>query len=311
MREGCPVRATLFEKSTLLADGHVYHPRGVFGRCVPPACACHVGWHHRTQPASPAAGRFASPWRGSGCSGFSPLQLHPRRTLAVPSFRFRSLPSRCGCYPRHFLLLGVGPPTLCAFRLREPRVSSRDLASPVARTVRPRSIHPPPPPPARPVPTSRPRPPGALPRACQTNRRFPPNQSSSCRERVRYSTVATQDAFDWSEISILHRESPCSHQRVQSIAARLGHPFTHRSRSLRHEFTELPRRADPSPSRRLPAAIAGDVPAPGEMGEDASRQSLQPMLVVKNGHPMSHSTLERRAFTQLSSAAQVLQETAR
>jgi hypothetical protein len=40
-------------------------PCDLFGRCAPPACACHACWHHRTQPVSVATGRFASPGRGS------------------------------------------------------------------------------------------------------------------------------------------------------------------------------------------------------------------------------------------------------
>jgi hypothetical protein len=77
------------------------------------------------------------------------------------------------------------------------------------------------------------------------------------------------------------QESLRCKQRVRLSAAQLGHPFTHRRCPLRHEFTGPPRRADSSPFRYLPAAVAHDVPAPAEIREDASRQSLQPTMLSK------------------------------
>jgi len=77
------------------------------------------------------------------------------------------------------------------------------------------------------------------------------------------------------------QESLRCKQRVRLSAAQLGHPFTHRRCPLRHEFTGPPRRADSSLFRYLPAAVAHDVPAPAEIREDASRQSLQPTMLSK------------------------------
>ncbi len=164
-------------------------------------------------------------------------------------------------------------------------MSSRDLAFPVARTVRLRSIHlrrhrllvP-----SRPRGRNRPERCPELARRTDVFRRTraaPAENGLGTRpslprtpsigRRSRFFTESRHAAIN------VFGQSPHGLDTLSPITA---------ARSVT-SFTELPRRADPSPSRRLPAAIAGDVRAPGEIGEDASRQSLQPCLLSKKRAP--------------------------
>jgi hypothetical protein len=193
----------------------------------------------------------------------------------VPSFSFCSLPRRRGSYPRRTSCWELDPRPSAPFGWEEPRDLSRDQTSHVARTVRQRRFHPSPPPPICRAATSQPR----LP----TTSVFRQTRAARVENGLGTRRVATQDAFDWSEILAHHEESLRRGKRVRFIAAQLEHPFTHRSRSLRHEFIELPRRADSSPFRRGPAAVSDDVSAPTELREGTSRQSLQPTHCQKTG----------------------------
>jgi hypothetical protein len=173
------------------------------------------------------------------------------------------------------LCLGVGPPTLCAFRLREPRYC-HEIWCPMSPGGAAQELPVPSPPSIRPATTSRPR--------CRTKRRFPPSQDVLRRVRVRYAPVVTQDTFEWSELLALCRRFTALHATCSVERHAVGTPFSPitAARSVT-SFTGPPRRADSSPSPHAVHRSRERRCARGEIREDASRQSLQPTLLSNTG----------------------------
>ena len=176
--------------------------------------------------------------------------------LAVPSFSFRSLPGRRGRYPRRAPVRELDRRPAAPFSWGG-LACTRDLTFPVTRT------HPCERAPlarcgaTRELPSPEPRPVRRAPTFQPTPSDEPAFFRRARAARAAHGLGARHLLLETPSIgrqSWFCQEPLRRGQRVRPITPQLQHPFTHRSGPLRHELTGLPRRADPSPFRVVPAA---------------------------------------------------------
>jgi hypothetical protein len=198
----------------------VLHPCGVFGRCVPPRCACHAPWHHRTGPVSRAVGRFAPPFTARISRFFAAIASPAIGPCSPGAFFARSRRSS-----RH---LPWSPRSW-----RPSRRPSAPFGWESLDTVTRSDV------PCRPNGSSSSFPP-SIPRGLPRGEALvPPCQDDTCRKGVSSSARTAQDAYDLAEIPTLGRKW---HAKIDcSSSLRVPeHPFTACSRPLRHELVGLP-----------------------------------------------------------------------